>query len=234
VACDGEALQTVRYASAACDDPRDLVAKMTADLRVALRKRPGLPVGLMQDGGVEMWNRTREGLQKLREEGRLQTWCEGIDRYHLMERLGKALKIVQPDADGDQTKAHLEHWRQRLDTDDGAIDDIEQFLQLGRKGMSDEEREALRGHLVFIANNKDRMRYVALRAAGLPVGSGVTESSAKTVINQRAKGAGQRWREAGLRGVITLRAIHQSDRLPRFWSHLAQGYAANVQSAQAA
>ena len=60
------------------------------------------------------------------------------------------------------------------------------------------------------------MRYVTLRHAGLPVGSGVTESSCKTVIGQRAKGAGQRWREAGLRGVVTLRAIHQSKRLPRF------------------
>jgi hypothetical protein len=63
------------------------------------------------------------------------------------------------------------------------------------------------------------------------VGSGVTESTCKTVIGHRAKGAGQRWREAGLRGVLTLRALHQSDRLPRFWSHLATGYTANVEAA---
>jgi hypothetical protein len=75
------------------------------------------------------------------------------------------------------------------------------------------------------------MRYVTLRRVGLPVGSGVTESTCKTVIGQRAKGAGQRWREAGLRGVVTLRALHHSDRLPRFWSHLATHYAANVQAA---
>lgn len=31
----------------------------------------------------------------------------------------------------------------------------------------------------------------------------------------RAKGAGQRWREAGLPGVVTLRALHQNARLPR-------------------
>jgi hypothetical protein len=70
-----------------------------------------------------------------------------------------------------------------------------------------------------------------LHCAGLPVGSGVTESTCKTVIGHRAKCAGQRWREAGLRGVVTLRALHQSDRLPRFWSHLATGYTANVEAA---
>ena len=75
------------------------------------------------------------------------------------------------------------------------------------------------------------MRYVALRNAGLPVGSGVTESTCKTVIGQRTKGAGQRWREAGLRGVITLRALHKSERLAPFWSRLAKDYCAHVEAA---
>jgi hypothetical protein len=35
-------------------------------------------------------------------------------------------------------------------------------------------------------------------------------------------------------GVVTLRALDQSQRLPRFWSHLANGYTANVQVAEAA
>lgn len=75
------------------------------------------------------------------------------------------------------------------------------------------------------------MRYVTLRIAGLPVGSGVTESTCKTVFGLRTKRSGQRWREAGLRGVVTLRALHQSDRLPRFWNHLSRPYTAYVQAA---
>jgi hypothetical protein len=31
--------------------------------------------------------------------------------------------------------------------------------------------------------------------------------------------------------VVNLRALHQSDRLPRFWSHLAVGYTAHVEAA---
>jgi hypothetical protein len=227
----GVALGTLRYASAACDDPRELVAQMTADVGAALKQRPTLHVGIVQDGAHEMWNRTREGLQQLRDQGRLDAWHEAIDRYHVMERLGEALKFVEPHASQEARAAHLDRWSNLFDMMDDAIDCIEAFLLLGADGVSGKDRETLDEHLGFIRNNKDRMRYVSLREAGLPVGSGVTESSCKTVIGQRAKGAGQRWREAGLRGVITLRAIHQSDRLPRFWRQLAANYAAHVEAA---
>jgi hypothetical protein len=117
----GESLRTVRYAAAACDDPRERVVQMTADVRSALKRQPG--------------------------------------------------------------------------------------------------------------NNKDRMRYVTLRLAGLPVGSGVTESTCKTVFGQRTKRSGQRWRVPTLRGVVTLRALLQSERLPSFWQRLSLRYAANVEAA---
>jgi hypothetical protein len=61
------------------------------------------------------------------------------------------------------------------------------------------------------------MRYVSLSSSSLPIGSGVTESAAKTVVGRRAKTSGQRWSEPGLRGVLTLRGLQQSDRLLRFW-----------------
>src|SRR5690606_20517998 len=87
----------------------------------------------------------------------------------------------------------------------GAIDDIEAFLQERLAVMRNTPAgDQLSEHLGYVTNNKDRMRYVRLRNAGLPVGSGVTESAARTVIGQRAKGSGQRWRERGLRNALTL------------------------------
>ncbi|MEO8901784.1 MAG: hypothetical protein ABI488_08165 [Polyangiaceae bacterium] len=46
----GEALVTRRYAAPACDDAATLVAKMTADVRAAVRRDPNLAVGAVQDG----------------------------------------------------------------------------------------------------------------------------------------------------------------------------------------
>ena len=227
----GDALATIRYAAAACDDPRELVEKMTADVRAALKRRPSLRVGIVQDGAPEMWNRTREGMQALRDAGCLERWYEAIDQYPLLERLAESLNIVDSRAAEQERKDRFQHWREMLDATDNAIDYIELYLIDGHDAVRGENCKTLSDHLRFIRNNKDRMRYVTLRRVGLPIGSGVTESTAKTVINQRANGAGQRWRESGLRGVVTLRAIHQSDRLPQFWSHLAPRYAAHVEAA---
>ncbi len=97
--------------------------------------------------------------------------------------------------------------------------------------LSPERQERLWEHLTYIRNNKDRMRYATLREAGLPIGSGATESAARTLIGQRAKGRARRWLEHRLRDVLTLRALHHSDRLCSFWSHFARRYTARVEAA---
>ena len=74
-----------------------------------------------------------------------------------------------------------------------------------------------------VEGDKDRLRYVTLAVAGLPC--------VKTVIGQRAKNSGQRWSVSGLRGVLTLRAVHHSERLPQFWKYFSRRYTATVEAA---
>jgi len=224
-----EALVTRRYAAPACDDPALLVAKMTADVRAAIRREPTLTVGTVQDGAPEMWTLIRDGLSMLRQQGLLARWEEGIDRYHLLERLAAALEVIEPVAA--ERSRQLTEWNERLDAQDSAIDSIERHLESHYDGLPPTKRDQLWEHMVYIANNKDRMRYVTLSSGSLPIGSGVTESAAKTVVGRRAKNSGQRWSQPGLRGALTLRAIQQSDRLPRFWAHLSRRYVANVAAA---
>jgi len=225
----GVALATRRYALPACDDPEPLAARMQKDVRSALRRHPELNVGIVQDGAPEMWNVMRRALQPLVDDGLITEWREGIDRYHLLERLGKATQIAEPN---DVVRAQVFGGLIELfDSADSTIDSIEYQLYERYAGLTDAQQEALDEHLTYIANNKDRMRYVTLRRAGLPVGSGVTESAAKTVIGQRATRSGQRWSEHGLRGVLAVRGVLLSDRLPRFWLKLSRRYVANVEPA---
>jgi hypothetical protein len=72
------------------------------------------------------------------------------------------------------------------------------------------------------------MHYARLRAVGLPVGSGVTEGACKSAIQKRANGSSQRWRPEGLEAVLTLRSVHLSERLPRFWANFANAYRKEV------
>ncbi len=83
-------------------------------------------------------------------------------------------------------------------------------------------------HLTYIENNMGRMRYVRLREAALPIGSGVTESTAKNVVNMRGKFSGRRWSVAGLRSVLNLRALLKSNRLSQFWTVFTRRYGVPV------
>jgi hypothetical protein len=222
----GETIEARRYAAPACDDPRELVPRMTADIAAALKRNPELPVGIIQDGAHEMWNRTREGLVSLQEQGVLEDWYEGIDRYHLMERLGEALALVEPDPN--ERDVLLCSWGKQFDEYDNTIDFVQDYLQRKYSELTPAKAEQLWEHLVYLKNNKDRMRYATLRAVGLPCGSGVTESAAKTVIGQRAKRGGQRWCEEGLRAALTLRAVVLSNRYDKFWRHLSRRYTARI------
>ena len=220
---DGTALATRRYTAAAHESPTDrLVRPMMADLRHALRQVPALAVGVIQDGAPELWNLLRPAL--LAEP--LVTACyEAIDRYHLTERLADVLRYGEPDAS--THRARLSRWNESLDGTDHAIYRIRAWVRdryADALARSDRRLlEQLAPHLTCLENNADLMHYARLRAVGLPVGSGVTEGACKSVIKMRTNGSSQRWRPTGLEAVLTLRSMHMSDRLPRFWANFARG-----------
>ena len=220
---NGEALRTYRYAATADDDAAKLAQRMQYQLHSILGRAPELQVGVVQDGAPEMWNEMRLLLQPLKDSGVVKRWYECIDFAHVISRVSEALQLVdRPGAE------ELEYWRAALLDEHGAIDRLEQMLCNAADDLAPQKLEQLMGHLVYFDNNKDRMRYARLRKAGLPVGSGVTESAAKNVINMRTKRSGQRWSVPGLRGVLTLRALLKSDRLDAFWVKLSRRYVANV------
>ena len=68
------------------------------------------------------------------------------------------------------------------------------------------------------------MRYATWSRAHLPIGSGVTEAACKTLVTQRMKHSGMRWRHAGGQAILTLRSWAQSERFDRGWELLAATY----------
>ncbi len=93
-----------------------------------------------------------------------------------MERLAEASKVACG-----ALPSTIEYWKLQLLESETAIDTIEQVLQRPLGALSEEDQRVLQEHLTYIENNKDRMRYTRLRDAGLPIGSGVTESTTKNV-----------------------------------------------------
>jgi hypothetical protein len=223
---DGESLITRRYAASASEGPEQAIERMMADVRRALEQEAAMPVGIMQDAAPEVWSLVRTGLK---EHAGVKRWHEGVDRYHLTERLGEILQITEPDES--RRRQRLARWNRELDSDDATIDRIAQWLSDRIAQHRGQEREKLEGHWTFLFNNNDRMRYVKLRRAGLPCGSGATEGACKSVVMIRAKGCGQRWHDDGLNAALTLRAVYMSERLPTLWPHFAREYHATMEAA---
>ncbi len=223
---DGESLITRRYAVSGDENPDQVTARMMADVRRAREQNARLPVGVLQDAAPEMWTLMRGALTK---QAHLRKWHEGVDRYHLNERLADILRLIGL-ADG-QRAQQLRSWNEALDADDGAIDHIAEWLAGEIQRHHGDTLAKLEQHWTFLFNNNDRMRYVTLRRAGLPCGSGATEGACKSVVMIRAKGCGQRWHEDGVNAALTLRATYMSDRLPTLWPHFAAEYTADVKVA---
>jgi hypothetical protein len=64
----------------------------------------------------------------------------------------------------------------------------------------------------------DQMQYADYLAAGLPIGSGVTEAGCKELIKARFCRSGMRWNSDSGAKVLQLRAIRLSDQWDSFWS----------------
>lgn len=224
----GESLVTRRYAATAGEGPEGILNRMKADVRNALQRNSSLAVGIVQDGAPEMWNLVRSMLETLHVEH-----LEAIDRYHLNGRLGKILKVLESEPAVRKSQLHI--WNEELDHDDCAIDRIHQRVRDALSNWEDKTDptyETLCDNDTFLDNNKDRMRYVALIEAGLPVGSGVTEGSCRSLVGERAKRASRRWHEEGLCAALALRGLYCSDRLFGFMRYLRRRYEAKIEVCQ--
>ncbi|MFY9891073.1 MAG: ISKra4 family transposase [Streptosporangiaceae bacterium] len=128
-----------------------------------------------------------------------------VDLFHAREHLhdlARKLEFMLLDSKDEWLAARLE------DLDYGHIDGI---VAATRKyplaGVKKDEIDTAPG---YFENNAPRMRYHWFRQCGLFVGSGVVESSCKTVVGQRLKQSGMHWTVAGADSIIALRCREAS------------------------
>ena len=80
----------------------------------------------------------------------------------------------------------------------------------GPRGLSEPAREALQKSATYFRNNLERMDYASYAAAGLPLGSGVTEAGCKPLVKKRLCGPGMSWGLSMAWHVLRLRALAHS------------------------
>jgi hypothetical protein len=123
-------------------------------------------------------------------------------------------------------QARCATWREILrDAPEGADTVMGALCRLRTRSP---RRQAMQKALASFREHRHRMRSSALRAQHLPIGSGVVEAACKTLVSQRLKRAGMRWRTTGGQAIVTFRALCQSDRFARAWPLLGETYKRSV------
>ena len=213
---NGVRLCTRRMARMPEANKATLKRQLTAEVMGALIQRPDLWVVKVADGAPDNWSYLSEVLP---------VGQEVLDFYHAAEHLGAALGAAY----GEGTSKYQE----RLETLSAVLRDAPEGVDtvmeaLGRLRTRYPRRQALHKTLAYFREHRHRMRYSALRAQNLPIGSGVVEAACKTLVSQRLKRSGMRWRTAGGQAILTFRALCQSERFERAWSLLGETYKRSV------
>lgn len=208
----GKGLLTLRYgAMPGCDPDEEIVAALEHDVTTLCARRPDLKVGLICDGAAEMWNLLHG---RLREELLERSVRELVDLWHLLQKVGKALRTRYDEA---RTSAELSRYKLRLLNRSSAATELRDELRSWLDVPEDEPAgndDPLKEAVGFLTRQlrAGHLDYAAARRAGQPVGSGPVEASCKCVFNVRLKRSGARWKEASAAHVVNLRANALSNR----------------------
>lgn len=213
---DGERLSTVRFARMPEAKKATLKSSLSAEVQAALAQRPTLTLVKIADGAKDNWTY----LGTLAPAGH-----EVVDFYHAAEQLQDAFDAAYGEGTP-KAQAQFNKYRHLLrEEEDGAGKVIRALIYLHRKHP---RRRRIAQVLGYFRRHRRRMAYAELRARALPIGSGVVEAACKTLVSQRLKRSGMRWRHPGGQAILSLRALVQSDRFDDGWALLSATYRTEV------
>ena len=85
----------------------------------------------------------------------------------------------------------------------GGLADLAEALDV--EGLPNTARDTLTTLYTYLDRHREHIDYAKYKDLGLPIGSGMVESACKWLLQQRCKGVGMRWSEAGFNHLLHLR-----------------------------
>lgn len=213
----GRLLSTLRIARMPESKKKTLKEMLLAEVLDVLRQRPDLKLVKVADGARDNWTY----LSKILPDG-----TEVVDYFHAAEHLYVAACLAYGEKNP-QGRAWYEKWRHVLRHDDDGVDKVIRALKYQTRKYP--RRKKLARELTYFRRNRHRMDYARLADQELTIGSGIIEAACKTLVTQRLKCSGMRWRHEGGQAILTFRALVQSDRFDRGWNLLRSGYVHDVE-----
>ena len=197
---EGERLKTIYLGRMPESGKPTLKAQLASEVAHIRRLRPELGIVAVADGAADNWT-FLEGLEPE---------TEVIDFWHACEHLRVA-------SDHAVAPHWFEKYREILRHDPRGVAKVIRALCHLRDRAAPADRPELERELAFFRKHRHRMRYHALKEAGIAIGSGVVEAANKTLVAQRMKRSGMRWRIVAGQAVLTFRALLKSGRFESAW-----------------
>ena len=196
-----------------------LKGMLSAEVEAALEQRPDLRVIKLADAAHDNWS----FLSQLAPQAASSE--ELVDFFHAAEQL----KAASDAAYGERSargQAQYDKHRHVLRHEDGGVERVIRALRYLR--CKHPRRKRIKQVLGYFCRNRKRMDYAGAAQRGLPIGSGVVEAACKTLVTERLKRSGMRWREQGGQAILTLRGWAQSGRFDAAWALLSATYRGEV------
>ena len=176
------------------------------------------------DAGCHPQSYFREVLKKMKHPltGHRLAWSWGVDFYHACEYVS-TLAVALLGNQGNAAEAWAKKQREVLKTQPGGIS------RLIRSAAQQKRRRGLKGtktdydsSINYLKKYRKHMDYAQRRAAGEPIGSGITEAGCKVIFNQRMKQSGMRWHCDTGQLIVDLRTAVRSQLWDKIWRRIIQ------------
>jgi hypothetical protein len=142
-----------------------------------------------------------------------------LDFWHAAQHLAEAADAIFGAAPNAEKTAWFERWRTILRDEPNGVTRVIRTLIYYRNSatLSTAAQHAVATHLHYFRSHAGRMQYAKYTAAGLPIGSGVTEAGCKELLKARFCRSGMRWKRQTGEAILQLRALRLSAQWDSFW-----------------
>ena len=208
-----------------------LLELLNAELDAALSQRPSLNVVFASDGAPPQWAALDAMAERVATTGSGQRF-KLVDAFHVAEYVQKAANAIEGAGSADAAVVAAT-WRETIKEKTGGALTVLRSMRARRAGLSAASRKDLDEATNYIATQHalGRMSYAEARAKNFPIGTGITEAAAKTLVGVRMKRAGARFSQHGGQTILLFRASLLSERFEALHRELVQSYAAPVKVA---
>jgi len=226
---EGNRLKTTYLARMPEPFKATLTAGLEAEMLAVLGERPDINICFASDGAAPQWT----ALEAMRS--RLPASASGhrmalVDAFHVAEYVQLAANAVE----GERTsgaKVLAATWRETIKEETNGVPRVLRAMRSRRaKASTKTARKDLKRAIDYIANQHKlgRMNYPEALARNFPIGTGVTEAAAKTVVGTRMKRAGARFSQHGGQTVMLFRTAVLSGRFDSLHQELHATYTASI------